>query len=147
MRLISYDISLYLMWKVFLPQYLTMYLLQQILAASRASVDSCSSSSNTRCTARGNSSTPAWEQGWRNGKVEDSFHTKTRSRESVRPSSYVIMRIMSNIIKEVIMVKIICLRPYNNILAPKKSIYMLQGVQKAITTAPSEWASKTQKLY
>merc|ERR1719210_715544 len=49
-----------LMWKPSLPQFLTRYLLQQILAASRASEESCSSSSDTRWTERGNSSTPAF---------------------------------------------------------------------------------------
>merc|ERR1719419_2041847 len=52
--------TLILMWNPSLPQFLTRYLLQQILAASRASEDSCSSSSETRCTERGNSSTPAF---------------------------------------------------------------------------------------
>merc|ERR1719400_2594091 len=48
------------MWNPSLPQFLTRYLLQQILAASRASEESCSSSSDTRWTERGNSSTPAF---------------------------------------------------------------------------------------
>merc|ERR1739848_857242 len=39
------------MWKESLPQFLTKYLLQQILAASSASLDSCSNSSETcNCT-------------------------------------------------------------------------------------------------
>ena len=37
----------YLIWKVSLPQCLVRYLLQQILAASMASEDSCSNSSDT----------------------------------------------------------------------------------------------------
>ena len=42
------------MWNWSLPQFFTMYLLAQIRAASRASLDSCSYSSETRWTQRGN---------------------------------------------------------------------------------------------
>merc|ERR1719516_124233 len=48
------------MWNWSLPQFFTRYLLQQIRAASRASLESCSNSSDTKCTDRGNSSTPAF---------------------------------------------------------------------------------------
>ena len=48
------------MWNWSLPQFLTRYLLQQIRAASIASEDSCSSSSETKWTERANSSTPAF---------------------------------------------------------------------------------------
>merc|ERR1719348_498967 len=48
------------MWNWSFPQFFTRYLLQQILAASSASEDSCSNSSDTKCTERGNSSTPAF---------------------------------------------------------------------------------------
>lgn len=46
-----------LMWKPSLPMVLTRYLLAQIRAASRASEDSCSYSSETRWTQSGKSST------------------------------------------------------------------------------------------
>lgn len=47
------------MWKASFPQCFTMYLLAQIRPASRASDDSCSYSSDTKCTHSGNSSTRA----------------------------------------------------------------------------------------
>ena len=47
------------MWKASFPQYFTMYLLAQMRPASRASAESCSNSSDTRCTHMGNSSTRA----------------------------------------------------------------------------------------
>ena len=47
------------MWNASLPQNLTRYLLAQIRAASSASDDSCSYSSDTRWTHSGNSSTRA----------------------------------------------------------------------------------------
>merc|ERR1719228_2355802 len=40
------------MWNWSLPQFLTMYLLQQMRAASSASDESCSSSSDTRSKIR-----------------------------------------------------------------------------------------------
>merc|ERR1719436_603794 len=48
------------MWNPSLPQFLTRYLLQQMRPASRASEESCSNSSETKWTDRGNSSTPAF---------------------------------------------------------------------------------------
>merc|ERR1719495_1299539 len=48
------------MWNWSLAVCFTMYLLQQMRPASRASADSCSYSSETRWTHRGNSSTPAF---------------------------------------------------------------------------------------
>ena len=45
------------MWNWSFPQFLTIYLLAQMRAASRASLDSCSYSSETRWTQRGNWST------------------------------------------------------------------------------------------
>merc|ERR1719230_1281723 len=47
------------MWKASFPTFFTMYLLAQILAASNASPESCSNSSEMRWTQHGNSSTPA----------------------------------------------------------------------------------------
>merc|ERR1711997_555340 len=48
------------MWKASLPAILVMYLLQQIRAASSASDDNCSYSSETKLTHFGNSSTPSF---------------------------------------------------------------------------------------
>ena len=60
MRTMWKGCGLILRWKASLPQCFTRYLLAQIRPASRASDDSCSSSSDTRCTHRGNSSTRAF---------------------------------------------------------------------------------------
>merc|ERR1712193_455864 len=48
------------MWKASLPAILVMYLFAQIRAASKASADNCSYSSDTRFTHFGNSSTPVF---------------------------------------------------------------------------------------
>jgi hypothetical protein len=48
------------MWKPSLPQDLIMYLLHATRAASSASELTCSFSSETRCTAKGNMSTDAF---------------------------------------------------------------------------------------
>ncbi len=48
-----------LKWKESLPEVLVTYLLAQIRAASRASLESCSYSSETRWQQKGNSSTEA----------------------------------------------------------------------------------------
>ncbi len=45
-------------WNASLPAYLVMYLLQAIRAASRASLETFSFSQLTKCTQKGNSSTP-----------------------------------------------------------------------------------------
>lgn len=47
-------------WKASLPQFFTKYLLAQIRPASKASDESCSYSSEIRCTQSGNSSTRAF---------------------------------------------------------------------------------------
>ena len=48
------------MWKASLPPILDKYLFAQIRPASSASEESCSYSLETRCTHKGNSSTPAF---------------------------------------------------------------------------------------
>jgi hypothetical protein len=59
MRITCQGWTLTRIWKFSLAPIFTMYLLQQMRAASRASLDNCSLSKEMRCTQKGNSSAAA----------------------------------------------------------------------------------------
>merc|ERR1719312_464506 len=68
------------MWKESLPQNLTMYLLAQIRAASKASDESCSFSSETKCTQAGNHPhEPSYVLGHKSGSWDQVHHGRSET--------------------------------------------------------------------